>query len=217
MLKKQLIKCQPGVPVWHGQTENRMIHTHHHIEYGQGTDWQLRKLRLKLCQDVIVFLLHQSKQFWVCPTNIASSLFHVNLFSAICLLTNSLFTQIIPTRQTLLSLTLIRRNALAIAKLYISYMESASPISLQMSVWLCRTPLLQASISCENPSEEQIALYAWYWSWHLVTKDNYLQNWMDCMLSESDEMFLVPDPSQMQSTGWCNKELLQFSVLNCTS
>lgn len=123
------------------------------------------------------------------PTNFASSLFHVDLFSVICLLSNSLLTQTIPIRQTLLSLTLIRRNALAMAKVYISYIENASPISLQMSVWLCRTFLLQASVSCEkNSSEEQITLYAWYWS--LVTKEKYLQNWMYCMLSESNEMFL---------------------------
>lgn len=103
------------------------------------------------------------------------SLVHVNLFSVICLLFNSLLTQTIPTRQTLLSLTLISRNALAMTKSYISHTENASPISLQMSVWLCRTFLLQASISCEkNSSDEQITLHAWCWSWHLVTKENYL-------------------------------------------
>lgn len=56
--------------MWH--TETRMRHTHHHLESGQGTDWEHRKLRLKLCKYVIFLLLHQNKQFWICPTNFAS-------------------------------------------------------------------------------------------------------------------------------------------------
>lgn len=141
-------------------------------------------------QDVIVLFLHQSKQFEFAQQFLPPHFSTLTCFLWFaCCPTPCSHRQFLQDR--LLSLTLIRRNALAMAKLYISHTENAFPISLQISVWLCRTFLLQASISCEkNSSEEQIILHAWCWSWHLVANENYLHNWMYCIFSESDEMLL---------------------------
>lgn len=98
---------------------------------------------------------------------------HADLFSMICLLSNSLLTQTSPARQTFAFPDLISRNSLAMTKPSISHAGNTSPISLQLPLHLCRSFPLQASISCnKNSDEEQITLHAWCWFWHLVTKES---------------------------------------------